>query len=91
MRCSIITIGTELLIGQVIDTNSAYLGKVLNSLGVQVASRFTIDDNREDILSALKRSLEDSDIVRYNWRSRAHKRRYYQKCIGRIPRSESVF
>ena len=63
MRCSIITIGTELLIGQVIDTNSAYLGKVLNSLGVQVASRFTIDDNREDILSALKRSLEDSDIV----------------------------
>lgn len=63
MKCSIITIGTELLIGQVVDTNSAYLGSVLNSMGVQVVSQFTIDDNREDIITALKRATEDADLI----------------------------
>lgn len=63
MKCSIITIGTELLIGQVIDTNSAYLGENLNNVGIEIVSKISISDTREDILKALYRAEEDADLI----------------------------
>lgn len=63
MNAEIITIGDELLIGQVIDTNSAWIAKELNNIGVNVKYRIAVGDNKEDILNALKVSSERSNIV----------------------------
>ena len=63
MKASIITIGTELLIGQIIDTNSAYLGKALESVGVEIVSKLSVNDTREDMLKAFGRGIEDADII----------------------------
>ncbi|HLZ87206.1 MAG TPA: molybdopterin-binding protein, partial [Puia sp.] len=49
----IITIGDELLIGQVIDTNSAWMAQELNKSGIWVAHRIAVGDIREDIWQAL--------------------------------------
>lgn len=60
---SIITIGDELLIGQTIDTNSAWMAQALNALGIWVHRRVAIGDVREDILTTLAKEAEVSDIV----------------------------
>ena len=63
MNVEIITIGDELLIGQVIDTNSAWIGEQLNLSGFDVNQKHTISDNREDIIQTLENSLLRSRIV----------------------------
>jgi len=60
---SIITIGDELLIGQVVDTNSAWMAQELNKNGIWVAHRVAIGDNREDILAALEEEFHRSSII----------------------------
>lgn len=60
---SIITIGDELLIGQTIDTNSAWIAQQLNAMGIWVHRRVAIGDVKEDILEALARESAVSDIV----------------------------
>lgn len=60
---SIITIGDELLIGQTIDTNSAWIAQQLNGMGIWVHRRVAIGDVKEDILEALARESAVSDIV----------------------------
>lgn len=60
---SIITIGDELLIGQTIDTNSAWIAQQLNAMGIWVHRRVAIGDVREDILDAMAREAAVSDIV----------------------------
>lgn len=60
---SLITIGDELLIGQTIDTNSAYIGQQLNSLGIWVRRRVAVGDNREEILAALREESLHSSIL----------------------------
>lgn len=60
---SICTIGDEILIGQIIDTNSSKISKELNSLGIEVRYMFSIGDNRSEIISQLQRCLEETDIV----------------------------
>lgn len=60
---SIITIGDELLIGQTIDTNSAWIAQQLNAMGVWVHRRVAIGDVREAILEALDREGAVSDII----------------------------
>jgi len=62
-KITIIGIGDELLIGQVIDTNSAFMGKLLNLHGMEVAKKWCIADGLDDINHALEQSLKDSDIV----------------------------
>jgi nicotinamide-nucleotide amidase len=59
----IITIGDELLIGQVIDTNSAWIATQLNRLGIFVRRRVAVGDNRQDILSALRQESEFSELL----------------------------
>ncbi|MFL5746443.1 MAG: competence/damage-inducible protein A [Niastella sp.] len=60
---SIITIGDELLIGQVIDTNSAFISQELNKIGVWVKRRVAVGDNREEIIRALDEESRDSNII----------------------------
>jgi nicotinamide-nucleotide amidase len=63
MKAEIITIGDELLIGQVIDTNSAWMAEVLNLSGIKVAQITSISDSREHILAALKEAETHADII----------------------------
>ncbi len=60
---SIITIGDELLIGQVIDTNSAWMAQELNKIGFWVNRRLAIGDSRIDILKALDEESTNADII----------------------------
>ena len=60
---SIITIGDELLIGQTIDTNSAWMAQQLNDIGVWVKKRIAIGDLREEIWQALDETIGQTDIV----------------------------
>ncbi len=63
MNVEIITIGDELLIGQVIDTNSAYIAKELNKIGLSVLQITSVSDNRRHILTALKEASERVRLV----------------------------
>lgn len=63
MTASIITIGDELLIGQTIDTNSAWMAQQLNSIGVWVKKRIAVGDLREEICQTLDETIADTDIV----------------------------
>lgn len=60
---SIITIGDELLIGQVIDTNSAFIAQQLNKIGITVKHRLAVGDNETDILNALDAESKLSEII----------------------------
>lgn len=63
MRAEIVTIGDELLIGQTIDTNSAWMGKELNAIGVAVSRITSIEDRREAILETLAEVGSRADLV----------------------------
>jgi nicotinamide-nucleotide amidase len=63
IQASIITIGDELLIGQTIDTNSAYIAQELNKIGVWVKYRIAVGDNYNDIWTALDQESNRSQIV----------------------------
>lgn len=62
VKAKIISIGDELLIGQVVNTNASWLGNKLTTNGIQVISTLTIGDGEEDIMDALE-SCSDVDIV----------------------------
>ena len=59
----IITIGDELLIGQVIDTNSAWLGQKLNEIGIKVKQITTVSDDRDHLLKAFAEAQGRADLV----------------------------
>mgnify|MGYP001200042897 CR=1 FL=1 len=63
MLAEIITIGDEILIGQIIDTNSVFISKELNKIGVQVYQITSIQDDRFHILEALANARKRVDIV----------------------------
>ena len=63
MRAEIITIGDELLIGQVVDTNSAWMAQRLNEVGISLYQITSVHDNREHILKALDEAFSRADIV----------------------------
>ncbi len=63
MKAEIITIGDEILIGQIIDTNSQWIGKELNKIGVAVYQISSIQDDKQHILNALKEAQKRVDIV----------------------------
>ncbi len=63
MQAEIITIGDEILIGQIVDTNSAFLGKELNKIGVSIYQITSIQDDKAHILKALKEAEENADII----------------------------
>ena len=63
VTASIITIGDELLIGQVIDTNSAWISQELNKVGIWVKRRVAVGDVREDIWNALEEEGRHSQLI----------------------------
>ncbi len=63
MRAEIITIGDELLIGQVVDTNSAWMAEKLNEIGVELFQITSVHDEREHIIAALDEAFSRADIV----------------------------
>ena len=63
MLAEIITIGDEILIGQIIDTNSAFIAKELNKIGISVYQITSIQDDREHILKSLSDAKSRADIV----------------------------
>lgn len=63
MNVEVITIGDELLIGQVVDTNSSWIGQQLESEGFHIVWKTTIGDIEEDMISAIDTALNRSQIV----------------------------
>ncbi|MBR4564781.1 MAG: CinA family nicotinamide mononucleotide deamidase-related protein [Paludibacteraceae bacterium] len=63
MRAEIITIGDELLIGQVVDTNSAWMAQRLNEEGIELFQITSVHDDREHIIAALDEAFGRADIV----------------------------
>jgi nicotinamide-nucleotide amidase len=59
----IITIGTEILLGEIVDTNTRYIARNLRGLGVDLYRTVTIGDNEDRIASAIRESMERADIV----------------------------
>ena len=60
---SICTIGDEILIGQVVDTNSSNISLALNSLGIKVTRMISIGDDHDEIISSLENELSNNEIV----------------------------
>ena len=63
MNAQIITIGDEILIGQIVDTNSAWMAQQLNAVGVSVTEIITCKDDKESILNAVNRALSQGDLI----------------------------
>src|SRR5579872_6206841 len=63
MDAEIIAVGSEMLTPQRVDTNSLYLTGELNNLGVEVATKCVIGDNRERLSDAVHRAISRSEIV----------------------------
>ncbi len=63
MRAEIIAVGTEMLLGQIVDSNSAYIAQQLTTIGVDVHFKSTVGDNLERIQATLKNALARADFV----------------------------
>ena len=63
MRCEVIAIGTELLLGQIVDTNSSWIGEQLALAGIDSHFQTKVGDNLERIVSAIRLALERSDAA----------------------------
>lgn len=63
MRAEIVSIGTELLLGQIVDTNAAYIAEKLAELGIDLYHKVTVGDNEERIVKILKTSLQRADVI----------------------------
>ncbi|PJJ79164.1 competence/damage-inducible protein A [Mucilaginibacter auburnensis] len=63
MRAEIITIGDEILIGQIVDTNSAWMARQLNNIGVKIKQISSVSDDREHILKALAEAASRADVI----------------------------
>jgi len=63
MRVELFSVGTELLLGQIVDTNAAFLAGKLSELGINVYHKTTVGDNAERLAAALRISLGRSDVV----------------------------
>lgn len=63
MLAEIITIGDEILIGQIVDTNSAFIGKALNNIGVSVYQITSVQDDKTHVLKALASAEKNADII----------------------------
>lgn len=63
MRLELLSVGTELLLGEIVDTNAAYLAEKLSELGINVFHKTTVGDNAERLAAALQISLARADVV----------------------------
>lgn len=91
MKVHIITIGDEILIGQIVDTNSAWIATQLNLCGIEVTEIKTVGDNYADIQSALNSSTASADVVLMTGGLGATKDDITKKAIANFMGVEMVF
>ena len=63
MKATIVNIGDEILIGQIVNTNSVYISKALNNIGVEVIEILCISDNKKAIIDSISRVEKTSEIL----------------------------
>ena len=63
MRAELVAVGTELLLGQIVDTHSAFLSRELSSLGIDVYFHTSVGDNRDRLVAVVKTAVSRSDLV----------------------------
>lgn len=63
MRCDVVAVGTELLLGQIVDTNSAWIGEQLAASGIDSLQQIKVGDNQARIEATLRLQLADADAV----------------------------
>lgn len=63
MRCNVVAVGTELLLGQIVDTNSSHIGEQLAAVGIESRLQVKVGDNLARIVAALEHALADADAV----------------------------
>jgi nicotinamide-nucleotide amidase len=63
MKATIVTIGDEILIGQIVDTNSGYIAKALDKIGIQTHEMLSISDNKQHILDTFTKLQNQVDLV----------------------------
>lgn len=62
-RAAVVSVGDELLLGETVDSNAAWLGRELASRGIRVVEGYTVGDDGEDIRRSVARALESADLV----------------------------
>src|SRR5688500_15631431 len=63
MRCEVVAVGTELLLGQIVDTNSSYIGEQLALVGIDSHFQTKVGDNADRIKAVITQALDRSDAV----------------------------
>lgn len=63
MKCNVVAVGTELLLGQIIDTNSSYIGEQLAAVGIASHLQLKVGDNLERVVEAFRLALADADAI----------------------------
>ena len=63
MRAEIISVGTEILLGDIVNTNTQFLAKELASIGIEVYRQEVVGDNQDRLLGILEEALNRSDMV----------------------------
>lgn len=63
MRCAVVAVGTELLLGQIVDTNSSWMGEQLAANGIDSLIQYKVGDNQKRIVDVLRAALRDADAV----------------------------
>lgn len=91
MKATIITIGDEILIGQIVDTNSASISRKLNAAGITIAERLSIGDTAEAITEAVTRAMERTNVVIITGGLGPTKDDITKHTLARIFRSELVY
>ena len=63
MKCNVVAVGTELLLGQIVDTNSSYIGEQLAAVGIESHLQLKVGDNLARVVAAIHLALQDADAV----------------------------
>lgn len=63
MKTAILTVGTEILFGQIVNTNAAYLSRELNNLGFDVMYHYSVGDNPKRFLELIHLAFRDCDMI----------------------------
>lgn len=91
MKAEIITIGDEILIGQIVDTNSAWMGQQLNLLGIEVYQVTSVHDSHDHILKAFAEAEQNADLVLITGGLGPTKDDITKKCLCEYFNTELVF
>jgi nicotinamide-nucleotide amidase len=63
MKCNVVAVGTELLLGQIVDTNSSYIGEQLAAVGIESHLQLKVGDNLARVVAAIRLAMQDADAV----------------------------